>query len=130
MGKSRTPKYTVELYYANKRTRLAFPMEWRIAKRGQAPGYGRPTPENLARYVAAYNETAKPGGYNESGGPAIAAQICLNGTRQPVARYATVEWFNFDLYERELLGWSNEVRYIGAGRTLTCDGSLDVFKAR
>jgi hypothetical protein len=40
------------------------PAEWRTRKQGQAPGYGKATPENLQAYVKHFEASTKEGGCN------------------------------------------------------------------
>lgn len=61
MGRSRTPRYVVEV----NGTGRAQAMEWRARRRGQVLGYGKPTNENLAKWVERFNAALKPGGVNE-----------------------------------------------------------------
>lgn len=40
------------------------PAEWRIRRRGQIPGQGRPTVENIKRHCLAVEASTQPGGVN------------------------------------------------------------------
>jgi len=61
MGRSRTPSLVV-LEEGNLVMHGA--PEWRVRRRGQLRGYGQPTAQNLARFVAAGNDSFKEGGVN------------------------------------------------------------------
>ena len=56
-GKSRTPKYVVDMKLFRAGAR-ATPSEWRKE-------YGKPTDKNLAAYMEKYNKSLEKGGANE-----------------------------------------------------------------
>lgn len=62
MGRSRAWTYVLRIVESE---RISTPMEWRVGKRYSVPGYGKPTVENLAKWVAAYEKSLLPGGVNQ-----------------------------------------------------------------
>lgn len=62
MGKSRTPALIVEFQTSGG---TLTNHEWRIGKRGQLVGYGKPTEENLRKYVLHLLTSMAPGGCND-----------------------------------------------------------------
>ena len=61
MGRSRTPKYVVELVTPGFYTS---PSEWRVRDGCQTKGYGRPNNENLRKYIEQFIASMQPGGVN------------------------------------------------------------------
>ena len=55
-GKSTTPKYVVDMHIKKGRTT---PAGWTVKQ------HGKPTTQNLKKYVDAYNDSVKPGGVNK-----------------------------------------------------------------
>jgi hypothetical protein len=67
-------------------------MEWRVGQRYQIPGYGKPTNNNLKKWVDHFNKSLEPGGANShlgSGSRVVTACILQNGAR--IARVASYE---------------------------------------
>lgn len=62
MGHSRTVDFTVGYLVSRG---VFTPGEWRTRQRGQVPGMGKPTVENLAKHVAFMEASMRPGGCNE-----------------------------------------------------------------
>lgn len=62
MGRSYKIRYVVRLLCPES---IASPAEWRVGARHGAPGYGRPTVDNLRKYIRKYNESLRPGGAND-----------------------------------------------------------------
>lgn len=89
MGKSITPKYVVEMDGTTG-------MFWHVRQHYQSPGNGKPTNENLAKYVQDYIDSLKPDGVNKHVSKALGyipmpkwARIVRNdGSREILA-----EWF-------------------------------------
>lgn len=75
MGRSVTPKYVlkIETYLSRIGRVSSTPCAWRKE-------YGRPTPENIDKYVTKFEESCKPGGCNAHLGidPVISAEIRYN----------------------------------------------------
>lgn len=65
------------------------PAEWRVKSRGQVPGYGKPTDENLAKHVKVFEESTRPGGCNEHCGPMVVmnARVVDQDTGATLATY-------------------------------------------
>lgn len=61
MGRTSTPTYVVEIEMPGYRYA---PAAWRVSSAVNAPGYGKPTDANLARYVEKFEESTRPGGVN------------------------------------------------------------------
>jgi len=70
-------------------THRCTPAEWRTRSRGQLPGYGKPTEENLAAYVRHFENSTKVGGCNAHLGTTVvfSASVRDHRTGQVVATY-------------------------------------------
>ncbi len=70
------------------------PMQWRTRPQGQIPSYGAPTNANLAKFMAKFLETMKPGGHSahlgDKGIP-TRATIMDHDTGQVVASWINPE---------------------------------------
>lgn len=62
MGSTRKIRYVVRLVMPE--SGYDSGSEWRVGARYGASGYGRPTVENLKRYIKHYNASLRPGGVN------------------------------------------------------------------
>lgn len=88
MGRSRTPKYAVVIPGVT-------PMAWWIKPQpGGIAGNGKPTAENLARFVAQYIRSLEPGGVNYHVSQSLGhvpypdyAKIVVNGSWTVVAEW-------------------------------------------
>lgn len=65
------------------------PSEWRVKARGQVPGYGKPSNENLAKHALFVEASTAPGGVNAHLGytKILKAHIVDNDTGVTVATY-------------------------------------------
>jgi hypothetical protein len=66
MGRTFTPKYRL-LVDSGSRNWVNTPMSWNVSARKSAPGltvHGKPTAENLAKFVDAYCRSLEKGGSN------------------------------------------------------------------
>lgn len=92
MGTSRAIKYTVQLNLSGSggKAYTCTPSEWRSRARGKTPGHGKPTAENLAKYIAAFEESTHGEGCNAHLGvqKVTTASILDQDTRTVVATYA------------------------------------------
>ena len=85
MGRSYTPRYAVHTYV---RGFQITPSAWRVRSRGQIPGDGQPTDENLARYVKSFEESSRTGVNKHLGGMIVTkAMIVDQQTDITVAQY-------------------------------------------
>jgi hypothetical protein len=66
------------------------PAEWVSGKRFNYPGYGKPTAENLAKYVAVSEAATHKGGCNERVGATtiLKAEIVRQSTGEILASYS------------------------------------------
>lgn len=80
MGKVRTPTFRIESRWFG---RQVSNMEWKTKE------YGRPTTENIDRYVTTMEESMKPGGVNAHLGfsPILEVQIVRQSTGEVVASW-------------------------------------------
>jgi hypothetical protein len=64
-------------------------MEWRVKAQYGAPGYGKPTLENLDRWIARFEKSMQPGGVNAHLGydPVLYAKVVDQRTGEVL-----VEW--------------------------------------
>jgi hypothetical protein len=62
MGRSRMVIYSLRIVTSD--NTVSTPMEWRVGARHGIPGYGKPTTENIDKWVTAYEESLKSGGCN------------------------------------------------------------------
>ena len=62
MGRSRVIPYTIQITTSDGNG--SSPMEWRIKKRCWMPADGKPTVENITRWVETYEASLRAGGAN------------------------------------------------------------------
>ncbi len=86
MGRSR--KVTYGVHYVVDRA-MWTPGEWRATSKVNAPGYGRPTDENLKKHCMFVEASSLPGGCNDHLGVTkiLSAYIVDYRTGEPVAWY-------------------------------------------
>lgn len=68
MGSSKPVTFTVELVIQDESgsLRACTASEWRVrARYGNLPGYGKPTLENLTKYVSGFEASTQPQGCNQ-----------------------------------------------------------------
>ena len=95
MGSSKPIAYTVELVIKDESgsLRACTASEWRVrARYGNLPGYGKPTLENLSKYVSGFEASTQPDGCNQHLGAqkVISAFIKDQRSSSIVATYSTV----------------------------------------
>ncbi len=79
MGRSKTPKYVVVMEGTGVNST---PIAWHVGvTEGNVPGYGKPTDANLAKYIAKYVESLKPGGANQHLMQAYGTKVIPNSAR-------------------------------------------------
>ncbi len=64
MGRIVTPKYRLDmelLAVASGKRRMTEAMGWNVRGRGMVPGHGKPTFDNLTKYVKAFEASTMPG---------------------------------------------------------------------
>lgn len=92
MGRSVAITYAVQLFVPGK---FHTPSEWRPRARlhGVVPAHGKPTAENLAKYVAGYEESTRGDGCNKHLGElkVASARIVHQPTGAVVATYVRPE---------------------------------------
>ena len=83
MGRSRTPAYRLELAIDNG---IATPSGWDV---GGKYGKGKPTAENVTKYVKAFEASCAPGGCNEHLGrtTVLRAKLVRQSDNTVVATY-------------------------------------------
>lgn len=88
MGRSRAITYTVQLVVSGK---FHTPAEWRTRPRlnGVVPSHGKPTAENLTKYVSLHEESTRGDGCNKHLGEetVASAHIVHQPTGKVVASY-------------------------------------------
>ncbi len=94
MGRSRTPKYVVELVTPGFYTS---PSEWRVKDGCQTKGSGKPTDENLKKFVEQFVASMQPGGVNahlqEQGKPYVVTHAFIyHNTSDRHAGPPLAEW--------------------------------------
>jgi hypothetical protein len=96
MGRSTTPEFVVEMREHDGGRRFT-PQAWRVKGQHGIPGDGKPTKENLERFVKKFEESTEPGGANSHLGP---TRIVYARIRQNCTGGATVaEYIPHDLTE-------------------------------
>ena len=82
MGRSYSIPVTVEMTSTcPSGTHKHTPSEWRTRARGQFPGYGKATEENLKAYVQKFEESTKAGGCNEHLGLSVVFSAFIKDQR-------------------------------------------------
>lgn len=105
MGRSVMIPIVLQLYTPDSHTTAS---EWRTSARHGIPGYGKPTVENLKRYIKRYNHSLRPGGANSHigrRGRATGGQIRSQKTGAVLAEWRaptfTTDPTDFDVLYRE-----------------------------
>jgi hypothetical protein len=82
MGRSVTPPYALEMDGAT-------PMSWWVKRRKPFTSYGKPTAENLAKFMADYLKSLQPGGCNQHIAyvPRWARIVVNDGGRRVIAEW-------------------------------------------
>ncbi len=79
MGRSKTPKYAIVVDCTGM---VPSRTGWYIGvQEGGVKGYGKPTAENLAKYIDRYHESLKPGGSNHGLVTTFGTKVYANAAR-------------------------------------------------
>ena len=93
MGRSTTPKFAIEMDCTGV---VTTPQAWHVKPPvGCKTGYGKPTAENLAKYVETYLGTLKPGGVNRHLVTAFGSKVIPHAVRvvkNDGSREVVAEW--------------------------------------